>query len=508
MTIDTPSRSHSPQTPDRPPTGRWPGRRGSSGCAVATAPAEPFGPSMSAAPASGRWKSRTTSTRSAAPSTARSRAPSARDLAVPRAAAGRRASGARSAGRLDAAAAGEPPRAEARASTSSSSRTTRATRASRSRTAPWPIAAAKAVEFGIRRSPAPRPATSPGRRLRLRPRSGCRPTSSSRPISSGPRSIMRSPTARRSCRSRHVRRRQPAVPPDRRRDRLGLRQHQPAAVLRRGQQDPRLRDRRVARLAGARCRRRADRVWSDVHKLAQGLRRARRARTDRADADPVRRRPGGRLLARGHGLGTRHDRRRADPHARHDRPIARDRQSGRRSLRRRAGGRQRRFDRGDPDAVTADAIRRVAALEGIYPETAGGVTLAAAEAARQRGVIRDGDVVVALLTGNGLKTPDARTFGTADAADDAVAGDSPAGARSRAVDARQPLRRSSAGWRPRREHSPNSTGPAGRPAAPSRSRPRARPFARSSSASSRRYPGLAPQLLTGDGERTASSTCS
>ena len=63
-----------------------------------------------------------------------------------------------------------------------------------------------------------------------------------------------------------------------------------------------------------------------------------------------------------------------------------------------------------PDTTTAEAIRRVATLEGIYPETAGGVTLAAAEAARKRGVIRAGDEVVALLTGNGLKTPDAIRF--------------------------------------------------------------------------------------------------
>jgi len=63
------------------------------------------------------------------------------------------------------------------------------------------------------------------------------------------------------------------------------------------------------------------------------------------------------------------------------------------------------------DAVTAAAIRSVARLEGIYPETAGGVTLAAAAAARRRGVIRDGDEVVVLVTGNGLKAPDARSFG-------------------------------------------------------------------------------------------------
>jgi threonine synthase len=66
------------------------------------------------------------------------------------------------------------------------------------------------------------------------------------------------------------------------------------------------------------------------------------------------------------------------------------------------------------DVVTAAAIRDVARLEGIYPETAGGVTLAAAAAARRRGVIRPDDEVVALLTGNGLKTPDARTLGHGD----------------------------------------------------------------------------------------------
>jgi threonine synthase len=63
------------------------------------------------------------------------------------------------------------------------------------------------------------------------------------------------------------------------------------------------------------------------------------------------------------------------------------------------------------DAVTAQAIRDVARLEGIFPETAGGVTLAAAAAARRRGIIRDGDEVVALVTGNGLKTPEARLVG-------------------------------------------------------------------------------------------------
>jgi threonine synthase len=69
-----------------------------------------------------------------------------------------------------------------------------------------------------------------------------------------------------------------------------------------------------------------------------------------------------------------------------------------------------------PDETTADAIRQAARLEGIFTETAGGVTVAAAAAARRRGVIREGDEVVALLTGNGLKTPDARLLGQEDRA--------------------------------------------------------------------------------------------
>jgi threonine synthase len=69
-----------------------------------------------------------------------------------------------------------------------------------------------------------------------------------------------------------------------------------------------------------------------------------------------------------------------------------------------------------PDPETAAAIRLVAATEGVYAETAGGVTLAAAEAALQRGVIAPDDEVVVLLTGQGLKTPEARWLGTSRAA--------------------------------------------------------------------------------------------
>jgi len=63
------------------------------------------------------------------------------------------------------------------------------------------------------------------------------------------------------------------------------------------------------------------------------------------------------------------------------------------------------------DEDTARAIRTLASTEGIFVETAGGVTYAAAEQARARGVIRPEDEVAVLLTGNGLKTPAARTHG-------------------------------------------------------------------------------------------------
>ena len=149
-------------------------------------------------------------------------------------------------------------------------------------------------------------------------------------------------------------------------------------------------------------------------RVARGFEELAEPRSGRASADPVRRRPGGRLRPGRDGLGGGHRRHQPGPRARHDRPLAGHRQPGRRPLCRRGRARQRRLGRGDPDEVTAAAIRDVARLEGIYPETAGGVTLGAVAAARRRGVIRDGDEVVALLTGNGLKTPDARLLGLPD----------------------------------------------------------------------------------------------
>ena len=113
----------------------------------------------------------------------------------------------------------------------------------------------------------------------------------------------------------HLRRRQPPLPRGRRRDRLGLRQHQPPPVLRRGLQDPRLRDRRVARLALAGRHRRPRRLGRDVHPGRPRLRRARRRRPHRPPAHPLRRRPGRRLRPGRHRMGGRDGRHRAGPDA-------------------------------------------------------------------------------------------------------------------------------------------------------------------------------------------------
>jgi threonine synthase len=59
------------------------------------------------------------------------------------------------------------------------------------------------------------------------------------------------------------------------------------------------------------------------------------------------------------------------------------------------------------DADTIAAIGILAETEGILTETAGGVTIAALQAAVERGVVGGDDEVVAVITGNGLKTLDA-----------------------------------------------------------------------------------------------------
>ena len=163
---------------------------------------------------------------------------------------------------------------------------------------------------------------------------------------------------------RHVRRHQPALPRDRRRGGLGVRQRQPPAVLRRGQQDARLRDRRAARLAAARRRRRPDRVRVAVHEGRQGLRRAGRrsawssARTSGSSA--ASRRAARRSPRRSRTAARRSAVREPDTIVR----SLVDRLARRRRLRDRAGAADRRVDRGGRGRDTAAVIRRVGGDRG------------------------------------------------------------------------------------------------------------------------------------------------
>ena len=61
---------------------------------------------------------------------------------------------------------------------------------------------------------------------------------------------------------------------------------------------------------------------------------------------------------------------------------------------------------GVPDEATIDSIRLLAETEGIFTETAGGVTLAALRRAIDAGQIKRNEEVVLVITGNGLKTLD------------------------------------------------------------------------------------------------------
>ena len=59
------------------------------------------------------------------------------------------------------------------------------------------------------------------------------------------------------------------------------------------------------------------------------------------------------------------------------------------------------------DAEIVDGIRLLARTEGIFAETAGGVTVAVLKRLAEQGVLRRDETIVAYITGNGLKTPDA-----------------------------------------------------------------------------------------------------
>ena len=61
----------------------------------------------------------------------------------------------------------------------------------------------------------------------------------------------------------------------------------------------------------------------------------------------------------------------------------------------------------DPEII--DAIKLLARTEGIFAETAGGVTIATLAQLAQRGVIDPNERTVAIVSGHGLKTVEALT---------------------------------------------------------------------------------------------------
>src|SRR5207245_5961852 len=62
-------------------------------------------------------------------------------------------------------------------------------------------------------------------------------------------------------------------------------------------------------------------------------------------------------------------------------------------------------DASDPEIVAG--IRALAETEGIFTETAGGVTVATAQKLFRQGRLRSDETTVLCITGNGLKTTDA-----------------------------------------------------------------------------------------------------
>ena len=93
--------------------------------------------------------------------------------------------------------------------------------------------------------------------------------------------------------------------------------------------------------------------------------------------------------------------------AEHDCEIARDRQSGRRLLRR--GIHQKTGGGADDvtDQEIRDGIQLLAETEGIFTETAGGVAVGVTKKLVDQGKIDRNGITVIAITGNGLKTPEA-----------------------------------------------------------------------------------------------------
>ena len=205
-----------------------------------------------------------------------------------------------------------------------------------------------------------------------------------------------------------LRRRQPPVHRAVRRARLGVREHQPAPLLRRGLQDARVRDRRAARLGAPRPLRRADRLGLAVHEDRQRASPSGRELgllERRAAADE--RRPGARAARR--------SRARSPPGADVCRPVKPDTIAKSLAIGNPADGPYAldlaRRSGGSVDAVSDEEIREgirlLAETTGSSPRPPAASRPPCSRSSPQRGDIDPDERVVLVITGEGLKTLDA-----------------------------------------------------------------------------------------------------
>ena len=153
--------------------------------------------------------------------------------------------------------------------------------------------------------------------------------------------------------------------------------------------------------------RRPDRLRLAVHQDRARLPGVHRRRPRRRRAADDERRPGAGCSPVATAFAAGHDIVPAGQ-AGHDRQVAGDRQPRRRPVRDRARPRApaAAIDSVDDDEIRA-GIRLLAETTGIFTETAGGVTIATLAKLAERGDIGRDERVVAMVTGDGLKTIDA-----------------------------------------------------------------------------------------------------
>ena len=203
-----------------------------------------------------------------------------------------------------------------------------------------------------------------------------------------------------------LRRSQPPLPRSRRDDGHGLREHHPAPVLRRGREDRRVRDRRAARLAHRPTTSSPPAAGGTLSsRLHKGLGELQLLGLSETDATRIH-------IAQPSGcnpIATAILAEEAEIHRRHAgdrRALAGDRRPGDGYLvidavRKRGGT---GGFASDPEIFAG--IDLLAATEGLLTEPAGGTTIAVLEKLAARRRFAPDDTVVAIITGNGLKTLD------------------------------------------------------------------------------------------------------